>query len=278
MYWQQRTRVPAISDTMPRDRFFKIRNYLKVVDNNAVTDNETEADRLWKVRPFLEKIRKTCVALSREPDVSADEQMIAFTGRCPARQYVHRKPHPTGLKNFVLAGASGIVMDFEVYQGAHTFDNYELDGKKTGQGIGAVLCLVETLSIGHRLFCDRFFTTVPLILNLKEKGIMLTGTITKRCLPVTVPVSFTGDKHMSALGRGTCKQFVSSSDIAIVKWYDKKPILIASSAFGVEPQDTCRRWSKKDREHIEVNKPFLISKYNQSMGGVDLCDRMIAYH
>ena len=45
---------------------------------------------------------------------------ISFTGRCPARQYVPRKPN-TGLKKY-----------FELYQGAGTFDQYELNGKKAG--------------------------------------------------------------------------------------------------------------------------------------------------
>ena len=36
LYWSHRTRVPAIADAMTRDRFFLLRNHLKVVDNNAV--------------------------------------------------------------------------------------------------------------------------------------------------------------------------------------------------------------------------------------------------
>ena len=48
MYWSGVTRVPHISTAMPRDRFFKIRSNLKVVDDDAVSTSSKEADRLWK--------------------------------------------------------------------------------------------------------------------------------------------------------------------------------------------------------------------------------------
>ena len=168
MYWQRSTRIPVIADCMPRDRFFKLRNHFTVVDNNLFTDEAKAADRFWKVRPFMERMRRACLTLPREGNMSIDEQLISFTG----------------LNNFVLAGASGLVLDFELYQGAGSFQQYQMDGKKAGQGTGAVLRLCESLSLGHRLFCDRFFTTLPLISHMLDKGIYLTGTIAKRNLPV----------------------------------------------------------------------------------------------
>ena len=120
---------------------------------------------------------------------------------------VPRKPNPTGLNNFVLAGASGLVLDFELYQGAGTFDRYDIHGKKAGQGPGAVLRLCESLSNGHRLYCDRFFTSLPLINHMLTKGVYVTGTITKCYLLVT----FTDDRAMVKVGRGTSEQYVSTS-------------------------------------------------------------------
>ena len=276
LYWQRSTRVPSIANCMTRNRFFKLRNHLTVVDNNSVSDDDKAADRMWKVRPFIERVRKTCLKLEKDQDVCIDEQMISFTGRCPARQYVPRKPSPTGLKNFVLAGASGIVYDFSLYRGAGMYTNYVLNGKPPGQGTGSVLRLCESLREGHRLFCDRFFTTLPLITALQERHIYLTGTITKRNVPASV--GFTSDLLLSRQGRGSSEQFVSENDIAIVKWYDNKPILMASSAFGIEPEGTCSRWCKKDKVRKQVTRPAVIAAYNKSMGGVDMCDRMIAYH
>jgi len=67
-------------------------------------------------------------------------------------------------------------------------------------------------------------------------------------------------------------------NMALVKWFDNKPIVIMSVAHGKEPEDECRRWSKKEAAYVSVKRPAIIREYNAKMGGVDLCDRMMAYY
>ncbi|XP_067945231.1 piggyBac transposable element-derived protein 3-like [Watersipora subatra] len=230
---------------MSRTRFFKIRNNLKVVDNFLVNEHEKKADSLWKVCPFVEQIRTACTQVARGGKVSIDEQMISFTGRCPARQYVPQKPSPTGHKNFVLAIPSGMVLDFETYQGENTFKDYKLDDGSD---------------------------------HLAKKDISLTGTINLK----NVPVMFSAYKVMKKKDRGAMEQFVSANQkeeqISIIKWFDNKRILIASSLHGLEPRDECRRWCKKTKSFLTVPRPAAVREYNKSMGGVDLCDQMVSYH
>ena len=93
-------------------------------------------------------------------------------------------------------------------------------------------------------------------------------------------MTFTGDAAMAKSGRGTSEQYVldgAAAAVSMVKWYDNKGILMASPLFGIEPEDERRRWSKKDKQHLEVKRPAVIERYKY-MGGVDLCDRMISYH
>lgn len=272
-YWKKDTRIPCVADAMTRTRFFQLRNYVKLVNDDDVTAEEKRVNLLWKVQPMVEAILKTTSIIPKEKALCIDEQMISFTGRCPARQFVPRKPSPTGLKVFVLASAKGMVYDFILYQGKSTFSSYQLLGKPAGQGIGAVLHLTRHLPSGHDIYCDRFFTTLPLIEHLKTKGLTLTGTVSAKF----VPCKFSSDAEMRKRPRGDCEQFVGGG-IALNKWFDNKPVLMASSLHGKEPMQKCKRYSKKDKSYLEVNRPAVVQEYNRCMGGVDLCDQMMAYH
>lgn len=57
--------VSAISDTMTRDCFFQIRSNLCCQIEDDVTDNDKKPERLWKVAPFVEMVRKGCLSLER---------------------------------------------------------------------------------------------------------------------------------------------------------------------------------------------------------------------
>ncbi|KAE8299065.1 hypothetical protein D5F01_LYC01451 [Larimichthys crocea] len=120
---------------MRRDRFFNLRSHLKVVIDDHVPEDR-KSDKFWKVRPFMNRVLKGCHTQVRPESVSIDEQMIPFTGACPFRQYVP-------LKNFVLASAGGVVLDFEVYQGSKSLAAQDPDAE--GLGLGALDSLTVVL-------------------------------------------------------------------------------------------------------------------------------------
>lgn len=70
--------------------------------------------------------------------------MVAFKGKSSLKQYIRGKPHPVGFKIWGRAGSSGILYDFDVYQGKN--------GTKSEQSIGCagdvVLKLTETVPYG----------------------------------------------------------------------------------------------------------------------------------
>lgn len=277
MYWMGVTRVPRIADIMSRNRYFRLRNNLKIVDDNDVSDDVKKADRLWKVRPLVDQVRAGCLKMYRASKVSIDEQMIPFSGVSSIKQYVPNKPNPVGLKNFVIANPDGLVLDFRIYQGKETFSDVAVN-ENVGLGGKAVLCLAKTIPRGTAIFCDRYFTSVHLLESLLNLGIYCSGTIMKnRC------TSFQGklisDKLMMKGDRGKSDAVVSDGKhMCLVKWYDNKPITLMSSFIGIQPEGECKRWSKKDSKFITIKCPAVVKHYNENMGGVDMNDRYISYY
>lgn len=277
MFWQQSLRIPVIAKTISRDRFFRIRNRLKVVVDLDVSDSMKKTDRLWKVRPLLDRVRKGCLLQRRPVDVCVDEQMIPFTGACSLRQYVPNKPNPVGLKNFVLASPEGLVLDFIIYQGETTFKPTP-PHLKLGLGGAVISNLCDSLAMGTNIYCDRYFTSINLIDFMLTKQIYVTGTVMRNRIAAEV-AKLSNDKILMKKGRGSCDVLVrQDKKLAVVKWFDNKPIIMASSAHAKSPEDICRRWSKKEKKYIEVKRPTIVRAYNSKMGGVDLCDRMISFY
>jgi len=112
MFWQKGLEVPVLTSAITRDRYFRIKNSLKAVIDTDISDETKKRDRLWEVCPVLDRVHAGCLQITRDRDVSIDEQMIPFTGACELQQYEPNKPNPVGLKNFVAASHDGLVVDF----------------------------------------------------------------------------------------------------------------------------------------------------------------------
>lgn len=271
LYWNRDLCVPVIRDAMTRDRFFELRNFIHF----ANADHPNSFDKLWKIRPVIEPILKKCHTLPRSKHMSIDEQMIPFSGRCEYRQYVPSKPNPLGLKNFVLAARDGLVLDFEIYVGKDTVPQKVMQNLGLGAGIVQTLC--RTIDSNCVLYTDRFFTSLKLAehLNQSDKKIYLTGTVMKNRIG-TVASKLKTDKQ---LARGEWDEKVRSDDnICILKWKDTKAVTMLSTCIGSAPAGTCKRWCKVQKRKIDVNEPAVVKNYNTCMGGIDLCDRLIAYY
>lgn len=177
-YWSEEFRYPTIADTMPFNRFKKLRRLVHFVSE------EDASDKYAKIRPVLNRIQKNCSSIQQEHQQSIDEMMVPYKGTRAGklRQYIRNKPHKWGFKLFVRAGVSGMVHDILPYAGSDTFFATTFTEEEEALELGAkvVIALCKTLEQPEQsvVYFDNFFCSLELLRYLKQKkGIRALGTI-----------------------------------------------------------------------------------------------------
>ncbi|CAF3396410.1 unnamed protein product [Rotaria sp. Silwood2] len=274
-FWMNTSRVESISSVMSRDRFLEIKKYLHVVDNSKqLNRTDPNFDRAHKVRPLLNIVKENFREIEKEEKLSVDEQIIPFKGKSIMKQHMPSKPNRWGYKMFLLAGGeSGICYDFIFYTG-------KSDKPEYGFCTNIVLDLRETVpqAINHKVYCDNYFTTIRLHVELKKVGTYVVGTVRPNRLTDLI---MKNGKELSSKGRGAMDHRVAEVDgvaLCVPRWYDNNVVNCLSTLHGCEPVNSVERWSSKQKKHIQIVRPHVVKAYNQHMGGVDLMDMLISLH
>uniref|UniRef100_A0A3B4VA40 PiggyBac transposable element-derived protein domain-containing protein n=1 Tax=Seriola dumerili TaxID=41447 RepID=A0A3B4VA40_SERDU len=255
MYWELRSGLHFV------------KNLEKPAENNDV---------FFKVRPLYDAIRSRCLELPLEENLCVDEQMVPFRRTLSVKQYIKGKPHPWGVKIYFLCGKSGMAYDFMLHQST-TMELSQQHRKQLGLGAGVVYHLSQRITeANHKLYFDNYFTTYNLLELLAERKIhaALTVRVSRFARP---PLQ--SDKEMTKKQRGSCDEVVShDGKVAMVKWYDNRPVVMASNFVGVGRMDEVQRWDKKKAQYLMVPRPEVVRLHNEAMGGVDLLDQLISLY
>ena len=70
--------------------------------------------------------------------------------------------------------------------------------------------------------------------------------------------------------------FYNGKSVAILQWQDNNIVHMMSNCRSKELGTPAKRWSKKKKEFIMINRPKIIEEYNMYMGGVDLMDMLLS--
>ena len=273
LYWSNNVRYPPVADVMLLKRFESLKRSIHVVDN-TIFDKDSD-DKLFKIRPLLEAVRNECIKVKPEEYQSVDEQIIpSKTRRTKIRQYNPKKPKKWGFKNLVRAGASGFMYDFFLYAGKDEPDpqaNIQICAQVVSK-----LCKDLPGHLNHKVFFDNWFTTLDLMMHLKQQSLHAVGTIRQNRVK-NCPLK--PSKDLEKEGRGSLDYRTdNNSGIIITKWVDNKTIMLCSNYVGAEPLGSVKRWRKQEKSRVDVNCPQIVIAYNKSMGGVDLADMLIALY
>ncbi|RZF41578.1 hypothetical protein LSTR_LSTR000292 [Laodelphax striatellus] len=279
-YWSHEFRYDKVANLMSLKRYQQIRRFLHFVDNNDKND-----DLYFKIRKFIEKLRRNCLAIANESRFSVDEMMVPYKGTRAGsrRQYLKNKPKKWGFKIFIRAGVSGFIYDFLVYGGEDTFRFNNFSQKEESMGLGAKVVIALCKSIPNQqcnvVYFDNFFTSIELVHHLREEyGIFSLGTIRSNRLR-GCEEKLSDDKTMKKKGRGNFSQAVcNDARVAVVKWFDNKSVILASSYVDAYPVENVKRFSREEKRKVDVTCPQIVKHYNCHMGGVDLADMLIALY
>ncbi len=272
MFWQSKSDVKftSVSNAMRRNRFDEILKFLHLANNDDLPAN----DRFAKVRPYINKINERCQKFFKEAlmekNLSIDESMIPYFGRHGAKQFIRGKPIRFGYKVWCMNTPLGYLINFDPYQG-------KIDNAVARFGVGGnvVIQLAACLPPGpFKLTFDNYFTSLALLDHLAHRGIKATGTI---CENRTEKCPLKGSSKLKKERRGSFDyQKDVNGHITLVQWHDNSVVTLASNCDCVLPTQNVSRWSKQQKERIQVPQPQMIAEYNKFMGGTDRMDQNIS--
>ncbi|KAB0790447.1 hypothetical protein PPYR_15169 [Photinus pyralis] len=270
MYWQSQkdTNNQLVCEAMSRDRFtFSMSNF-HVCNNDELDAN----DRFAKLRPLFKMMNERFQSFApHEENHSVDETMVPYFGRHGCKQ---GKPIRWGFKFWTGATPKGYVVWSEPYQGKSSVKH------DFGLGGSVILAYTEVLKNmdmqPYHIFVDNFFTSIPLLEELKRRRFRATGTLRDNRL-VDCPVK--RKQELNKQERGTISYAADTEkNIVVVSWNDNNVVTVGSKASTVLPLRQVSRYSQKLKKRIEVPQPHLISAYNQSMGGVNRSDQNVSLY
>lgn len=219
-------------------------------------------DRLAPIRDVFEKFVENCQkSYSVGENVTIDEMLPGFRGRCPFRQYIPSKPNKYGIKCFALVDAKMFyTLNMEIYAGKQPIGPFCVSNKPSD----VVKRLAKPLfGSGRNITADNFFTDMDLIDELKNNRLSYVGTVRKN--KKQLPPEF-----VSVKGRIQYSSTFGFSDGKVLVSYAprvKKNVILVSSLHNDNAIDP---------ESGDQKKPEIITFYNSTKGGVDTADHMCA--
>lgn len=253
--------IEKLSLVMSLRRFKTLLRCLRF-DNRSTRPERKQYDRLFPIRNILDVFVRNCQnCYCVGENVTIDEMLPGFRGRCPFRQYIPSKPTKYGIKCFALVDAKMMyTYNLEVYAGKQPEGPFQVSNKPCD----VVKRIAEPLfGSGRNITADNWFTDFELLDFLKSKKLTYVGTVrkNKRQLPPEFLNVRWREQYDSKFGYNDGKTLVS-----YIPRLRKNVILV--STFHCD--------DAIDESSGEQKKPKIITFYNSTKVGVDVADQMCA--
>ncbi len=220
--------------------------------------SQQKSDKLAPVRNIWDKwVQRLPLLYNPGPNVTVDECLVRFRGRCPFKQYMPSKPGKYGIKIWAACDArSSYAWNMQIYTGKAA------DGKiEKNQEMRVVLDMTDGLE-GHTITCDNFFTSYALGQELLRRKMSMIGTV--RSNKPELPPALLSMKNRARFS----SMFAFTDTHTLVSYCPrKKKNLLVMSTFHRDDKVS-------DKDH---KKPEIVLDYNHTKGGVDNLDKVFCY-
>ncbi|KAM4036366.1 LOW QUALITY PROTEIN: piggyBac transposable element-derived protein 4-like [Anomaloglossus baeobatrachus] len=249
--WDSETGRHIFRATMSVKRFHQISRVLRF-DNKSNRIERRATDKLAPIRDLWNKwVENLPIFYNPGDNVTVDEQLVSFRGRCPFRQCIQSKPAKYGIKIWTLCDSKSVyALNAQVYIGKQAGQS------ENNQGMRVVLDLTQGLK-GQNVTCDNFFTSYQLGQVLMKRKITMLGTIRKN-KPLPQGILSKRDIYSS--------MFYFTKDTTVVSYVPKK----FKQGILMSTMHHDSKISNRDDR-----KPDIILEYNATKGAVDTLDQLI---
>ncbi|XP_073532700.1 succinyl-CoA:glutarate CoA-transferase isoform X2 [Phyllobates terribilis] len=198
LWSKDRDGVEKFGLVMSINRFKLLIRCLRFDDRTTRTERKTHV-RLATIRDIFQKFVENCKkSYCPGENLTIDEMLPGFRGKCAFGQYIPSKPNKYGIKMYALVDASKTyTYNLEVYAGKQPEGPYCVSNKPSD----VVKRLAEPLfGSGRNITADNWFSNCDLIDYLKMQKLSYVGTVrkNKKELP-TQFVSVKGRQQYSSM-------------------------------------------------------------------------------
>lgn len=255
--WSPQDGRPLFSATMSVSRFKSLLRFLRF-DNKQTRPERSANDKLAAFRDIWEMfVARLPQCYIPGNDMTVDEQLVPFRGRCSFRQYMPSKPAKYGLKIWWNCDSvTSYPLKGEIYLGRQP-------GGERQVGLGATVVRNTTrpwLNTGRNVVCDNFFTSIPLAEDLLQEHTTILGTLrqNKPEIPPEMKPN-NGREEKSSI-------FAFSGNLTLASYVPTKGKAVTVLSTG----------HHDERVEGDDRKPEMILHYNEKKGGVDNMDHLVS--
>ncbi|XP_037553572.1 piggyBac transposable element-derived protein 4-like [Nematolebias whitei] len=251
--WDVSTGRSIFRATMSLQTFQMISRVLRF-DNR---DTRARSDKLAPIKDVWDRwVKLLPLMFNPGPEVTVDERLLPFRGKCPFWQYMPSKPGKYGIKIWAACDAkTSYAWNLQIYTGKLAAGIPEKN-----QGKRVILDMTTGLR-GHNITCDNFFTSYDLGQELLKRKLTMVGTIRKN--KPELPLEILQVKDRAPLS----SKFAFTETTSVVSYCPKKnrSVILMSTLHKDAAVST-----RSDK------KPEIILDYNKNKGGVDTLDKLTA--